>query len=257
MKRWFSAALLLLLATFVAGCASQEDGGGSHRALGKLPAAYQGELPCADCAGIRYHLALFEDNLYTLETSYLGTGELRRFHEQGRWSLNAQGDKLRLDGNADGPSQWQVVDSRTLELLDRQGQPAASGLSYQLQRIEPFLTEPLEDRYWKLTELRGEPVAVEEDQREAHLVLHSEDQRVSGATGCNRLMGSFERTEESLKLGQMGSTMMACGGDSMALERRFLEALSDVASYRVLVNRLELYDDRGELLARFEVRHLT
>lgn len=171
MKRWFNAALLLL-ATFVAGCASsQEDAGRSHKTLGKLP--------------------------------------------------------------------------------------AASGLSYQLQRIEPFLTEPLEDRYWKLIELRGEAVEVEEDQREAHLVLHSEGQRVSGATGCNRLMGSFERGEESLKLGEMGTTMMACSGDSMTLERRFLEALGDVASYRVLVNRLELYDDRGELLARFEVRHLT
>lgn len=257
MKRWLSATLLLLLATFVAGCVSQEDDGGSHRALGKLPAAYQGELPCADCAGIRYHLALFEDNLYTLETSYLGTGELRRFHEQGRWSLNAKGDMLSLGGNADDPKQWRLEDSQTLELLDSQGQPAASGLSYQLQRIEPFLTEPLEDRYWKLIELGGEPVAVEEGQREAHLVLHSEDQRVSGATGCNRLMGNFEVDDERLTLGQLGTTMMACSGDNMALEQRFLEMLSEVDSYRVLVNRLELYDDRGELLARFEVRHLT
>lgn len=257
MKRWMHAAFLLLLTTFVAGCATQGSSSDSHKTLGKLPAGYQGELPCADCEGIRYHLALFEDNVYTLETAYLGTDELRRSHEQGRWSLNAQGDTLSIDGNTDGPSQWRVVDTRTLEQLDMQGQPIDSELDYQLQRIEPFLSEPLEDRYWKLTELRGEPVAVEEGQSEAHLVLHGEDQRVSGATGCNRLMGSFEHADESLTLGQLGSTMMACSSESMTLEQRFTEMLGEVDSYRVLVNHLELYDAQGELLARFEVRHLT
>ena len=257
MKRWFNAGFLLVLAAVVAGCTSFESSDSSETPLGKLPAAYQGELPCADCEGIRYHLALFEDNLYTLETAYLGADELRRFHEQGRWSLNSKGDTLSIEGNDSGPNQWRVVDSETIEQLDMDGQPSESGLNYQLQRIEPFLTEPLEDRYWKLIELRGEPVAVEEGQSEAHLVLHSEDQRVSGATGCNRLMGSFEHAEESLALGQMGTTMMACSSDSMALEQRFLEMLNEVDSYRVLVNRLELYGDKGELLARFEVRHLT
>lgn len=257
MKRWLNVGFLLVLAAVIAGCSSLAGTSRSNTLLGKLPAAYQGELPCADCEGIRYHLALFEDNVYSLETDYLGADEQQRSHEQGRWSLNAKGDVLSIDGNTGGPSQWRIMSSDTLEQLDMQGEPIDSELNYQLQRIEPFLTEPLEDRYWKLVELGGDSVEIEEGQSEAHMVLHSTEQRVSGATGCNRLMGSFESTAENLAFGQLGSTMMACSSDSMALEQRFIEMLNEVDSYRVLVNHLELYNAKGELLARFEVRHLT
>ncbi len=32
--------------------------------LGELPASFEGDLPCADCEGIRYHLDLFEDGSF-------------------------------------------------------------------------------------------------------------------------------------------------------------------------------------------------
>lgn len=263
MKRWFNMALLVLMATLLAACSNVNQGTGSSGAsgsgtvLGDLPAAYRGELPCADCEGIRYHLALFKDKRYTLETVYLGTDEQNHFKKQGQWSLNDKSDTLTLDGINDGPNQWRVISADTIEQLDMQGQPINSQMNYKLQRIEPFLTEPLENSYWKLTQLSGEPVSVEEGQSEAHIVLHSEDNRVSGATGCNRVMGSFETTGDKLKLQQLATTMMACDNASMALEQRFLAMLNEVASYRVLVDHLELYNDGGELLARFELVHLT
>jgi len=34
--------------------------GPGRRPLGGLPASYEGDLPCADCEAIRYHLDLFE-----------------------------------------------------------------------------------------------------------------------------------------------------------------------------------------------------
>src|SRR5262245_27146713 len=36
--------------------------------LGTLPASFIGELPCADCPGIRYHVNLFPDRVFFLRT---------------------------------------------------------------------------------------------------------------------------------------------------------------------------------------------
>ncbi|HSQ10680.1 MAG TPA: YbaY family lipoprotein, partial [Burkholderiaceae bacterium] len=52
-------------------------------------------------------------------------------------------------------------------------------------------TAGLLDTVWVLTALRGQPVAAKPGPREPSLVLHSEQQRVAGSTGCNRLSGSY------------------------------------------------------------------
>ena len=39
--------------------------------LGELPASFTGELPCADCPGIRYDLNLFPDKSFYLRMTYL------------------------------------------------------------------------------------------------------------------------------------------------------------------------------------------
>lgn len=55
--------------------------------------------------------------------------------------------------------------------------------------------------------------------------------RVSGSTGCNRYMGSFDLTGEGLNLGKMAGTMMACPDALMTQERRVLEALENVQRF--------------------------
>ena len=42
------------------------------KALARFPATFEGELPCADCPGIFYHLDLFEDQVFFLRMTYLG-----------------------------------------------------------------------------------------------------------------------------------------------------------------------------------------
>lgn len=53
--------------------------------------------------------------------------------------------------------------------------------------------------------------------------------RVSGKSGCNRFTGRWQQNGRTLKLGPLGSTMMACEGPVMELEQRFL-ALLDAAN---------------------------
>ncbi len=49
--------------------------------------------------------------------------------------------------------------------------------------------------------------------------------------------------------------MMACPA-GMEQEQRFLGALGETASWRVLGSHLELFDADGALFARLEARHL-
>ncbi|ATJ84062.1 META domain-containing protein [Halomonas beimenensis] len=254
MKRIFDLSFFLLIALWLAGCAALERSPEPRAVLGQLPASFRGELPCADCPGIRYHLSLFPDGIYTLKATYLGEGERRRFHEQGRWAVDGAGRTLTLAGGDQGPRQWRIHDSASLEMLDLEGQAIVSALDYRLQRTEAFVTETLENTYWKLIELGGVPV--EPVAREPHLIFQAEQGRLVGATGCNRLTGRYRREGQDLTLGPLASTRMACL-DGMQVESRFLAMLERVVGFRVLADRLELYGAEGELLARFEVRHLT
>lgn len=106
--------------------------------------------------------------------------------------------------------------------------------------------EALIGTYWKLMTLDGQPVAVADNQREAHLVL-GEDGRVSGSTGCNRLMGSYRLEGDTLTFSRLASTRMACPGDMAMLEQAWLAALSETARYSIAGPSLELQnaDDRA------------
>jgi copper homeostasis protein (lipoprotein) len=114
-------------------------------------------------------------------------------------------------------------------------------------------TVPLQDMMWKVVRLRGRSVTVAEGQREPHLVLHTEDGRLSGSGGCNRLMGTYEVRGDTLQFGAVATTMMACP-EGMEQEQRLLEALAEVVTFRLEGVHLELYAADGEPLLRLEER---
>ena len=49
----------------------------------------------------------------------------------------------------------------------------------------------LVETYWKAVELEGKPVEVKAGAREAHMVLRSDKNAVSGFSGCNSFHGSY------------------------------------------------------------------
>lgn len=112
---------------------------------------------------------------------------------------------------------------------------------------------PLVNTYWKLVRLGEQPIKrpAAPNQREAHLVLHTEGQRVAGSDGCNRIMGSFQLDGVRLSFGQLAGTKMACL-DGMEQADAFTRALAQVAAWRVDGAVLTLGDASGQLLARFE-----
>ena len=115
--------------------------------------------------------------------------------------------------------------------------------------------EPLQNTYWKLIDLEGAAVEAVDNQREAHIVLHTEENRVAGSGGCNRLMGSYRLDGDALSFGQLATTMMACA-DGMQTEHAFLEVLENVSAWEVTGSNLTLKDGAGDDVARFEAVHL-
>jgi heat shock protein HslJ len=103
----------------------------------------------------------------------------------------------------------------------------------------------LTETYWKLIEVRGQPVQVAEGMREPSIVLHTQDSRVAGSGGVNRLMGGYTLDGGSLTFSQMASTMMAGPPEAMQQEQAIVAALGAVRGFGISGDQLTLTDETG------------
>jgi copper homeostasis protein (lipoprotein) len=109
--------------------------------LGILPASFTGELPCADCPGIRYHVNLFPDRVFFLRTTYIGRADDANFDDIGSWVVSSDRATLLLKGGREAPEIFAIKDHETLRKLDIEGHEITSPLNYDLRRtknLEPF-----------------------------------------------------------------------------------------------------------------------
>jgi copper homeostasis protein (lipoprotein) len=155
MKTWTGVALGAVL--IVAGCVSVGDNPNRKitppaaspdvrmLAGAVLPAIYRGDLPCADCAGIRYQVDIRADRVFFLRTTYLGKGpgEGESFDDIGTWTLAPDAQSVILRG-AREPVTFSIENSETLRKLGTDGKPIDSALNYELKRNASY--RPLEPR---------------------------------------------------------------------------------------------------------------
>ena len=112
--------------------------------MGSLPATFAGDLPCADCQGIRHQLELFPDQAFFLRMTYLGKGENANFDDIGSWMVANDRRTLVLHGGREAPLRFAIKDANTLRKLDLEGREIASSLNYDLKRTQDL--QPLEPR---------------------------------------------------------------------------------------------------------------
>jgi uncharacterized lipoprotein YbaY/heat shock protein HslJ len=112
--------------------------------LGTLPASFIGELPCADCPGIRYQVNLFPDRAFFSRMTYLGRGDDANFDDIGSWVLSSDRSTIILKGGREAPAMLRIKDENTLRMLDVEGHDIGSPLDYDLRRTKNL--EPLEPR---------------------------------------------------------------------------------------------------------------
>ena len=111
-----------------------------------LPASFEGELPCADCRGLFYHLDLFEDSVFFLRITSLGYAVGAVSDAVGSWEVDGDRSHLTLLGGEEAPLLFRIVGRDTLRKLDGEGREIVSSLNNDLRRkdkaalIEPRLT---------------------------------------------------------------------------------------------------------------------
>lgn len=111
----------------------------------------------------------------------------------------------------------------------------------------------VENTHWRLVEVAGQAIAAPGERPEPHIVLFGDEKQAQGFGGCNRMRGPYESDGENLKFGPLASTKMACDYPGNP-EDAFMSALAIARRARVVGNQLELYDEAGSLLAKFEAR---
>jgi len=114
----------------------------------------------------------------------------------------------------------------------------------------PELHAEMQNTYWRLLELDGNPARSPEGSREIHLILDTNESRAHGFAGCNNFFATYQLEEDALSFSPIGSTMMACPG-GMDTEQSFLAALGATTRVDIAGQIMSLYAD-NRLLARFE-----
>jgi len=212
---------------------------------------YTGIIPCADCSGIQTTIELTKNQTYKLAQTYLGKEEENLFDSSGKFSWNKEGNTITL-GEDENMMKFQVGEN-TLIMLNKEGNKITGELAdnYMLTKLDMNLVE----KYWKLTELLGEPVTTPEGGKEAHMILKAEENRVNGNSGCNTFNGTYTlRPGNRISFSQMASTMMMC--PNMDTEKKMGEVLERADNYIVNGDTLVLNKARMAPLARFEAVYL-
>ena len=108
----------------------------------------------------------------------------------------------------------------------------------------------LENATWRLTEVPGRQLPGA-DAREA-VTVRLADGHLTGFSGCNQLVGSYTLDGDTLVLGQLGGTMMACPEPARSTEDQFLKAFSGTMQVVVEGDHLMLMPESGGDALRFE-----
>jgi len=121
-------------------------------------------------------------------------------------------------------------------------------------------SEGITEKYWKLIELNGKPVVLDNQTggRGAFLILRKENNRVNGSTGCNTLTGTFEidPARYRIRFSQMATSLAACL--NMEVENELKRVLDLVDNYSTSADGKHLSLNRARMapLVRFEAVYL-
>ncbi|TFH22090.1 MAG: META domain-containing protein [Myxococcales bacterium] len=130
---------LIVITAGLPGCATDVVGAGESVpvTMAELaPAAYAGEIPCADCPGIRVELELRTNGMYLLRRTWItaDNGNDRSAVTIGRWGVEPDSRQLALRSGTDPVERFAVDDHYHLRMLDGDGRDIRSDLNYSLAR---------------------------------------------------------------------------------------------------------------------------
>ena len=172
-----------------------------------------------------------------------------RIQDRDRYALRA---RIEVDGRL------MFINTTRIPAFDRDPDTPVKIMVSRVGKAAPQMKPDAElvNSYWKLSELNGKPAKLGVGNKEVHMVLTIEKNRVRGFSGCNRFSGSYaEKKDGGLHFGPMAATMMACV-EGMEQEQVFLKALGKTTRYTVSGDNLKLYSADDQVLLRFKAVYL-
>ncbi|MFA0960423.1 META domain-containing protein [Roseivirga sp. BDSF3-8] len=204
---------------------------------------YRGTLPCNDCEGIQTTITLKQGGVFEKSYRHKEVDELFTY-ESGSFRWNDSGGQITLSSG----EQYKVGENLLIP-LGSNGNPLMDD-----ETQKSYLTKvstDIKNTYWKLIELRGQPVEVSTGmKREPYFTLKGNEQRVEGHTGCNSMNGSYSLSEPArISFSKIASTRMACPAEET--EQAFLEVFELADNYAINDDTLFLNKARMAPLAKF------
>jgi heat shock protein HslJ len=106
-----------------------------------------------------------------------------------------------------------------------------------------------------MTEINSKPVRpASKTHRKISLVFDEDRGTFSGTSGCNDLAGRFEAAGGKLTL-KFDKPLRICRVDQKT-ERAVRGIINDTRAYRIVGTTLDLLNDRGQRIAKFEGQQL-
>lgn len=116
--------------------------------------------------------------------------------------------------------------------------------------VQPLLAEGiggLNGHRWYWKEVQGHRL-----QSGGTYLEFGEMNHLSGFSGCNRMMGTFEANETQIGFKGLASTRMFCEGIRGDEESMILKTLEAVRGWRIEHNSLILFDEGGDASGRLQ-----
>lgn len=227
------------------GCATQSD---QQADASKLPAHFQGKLPCHSCAGIDYDLLLSSGHAYILTQDYDAENPVSEF-ETGQWQFDEDQQILKLTpANTDAgmTTRWLAdEDHEHLKALNEKNRPiAANDSRYELTRAQSPDSHDLTGPRWLWSENGGGASTAGSDP--AYIELEDSANRLTGFTGCNQVMAHFVHSDKALQIGQVSMTRKVCPEAPSNAEQELQETLQHTRRYDTLGDYLLLYGGKED-----------
>ena len=230
------------------------------------PVLTQGAGNSAEITMVRVPPAVDQSTMMIGEFTYFADAATFVDCKSGqRYPVAQEGDYLALERmylDARSEPQAPLVVTLEGEIAPREGMEGGTEQSlvvYRAANAWPTLNcerakadAGVTDTYWRLDILDGEMVEVVNQNREPHIVFHSEQGLYSATVGCNQISGGFEFNDGKLSLSPGPMTMMACPPPLDELERNFLDVLGRVDTLVVTGPTMELRDEDGVAIGHLE-----
>lgn len=101
------------------------------------------------------------------------------------------------------------------------------------------------DSFWEVVAIDGKIIGDDAKVRKPNMKFVHGNTEVSGFTGCNRFFGAVVEDKQGFRFNHPGMTQMACLDKLAELESKFMKALNEITSRRMVDSGMELLDAKG------------